>query len=66
MPDLDDVNPPTDSLPVIAAIDDAAAQNGHGDVQAEELNYDEQFYPARPSRLRPRARLRVCSLRIAT
>ena len=28
-------------------------------MQAEELNFDEQFYPARPARLRPRARLRV-------
>src|SRR3954454_24439780 len=37
--------------------------DSHGDrytdVHAEELNYDEQFYPARPSRLRPRARLRM-------
>ena len=27
--------------------------------EASEISYDEQFYPARPRRLRPRARLRL-------
>ena len=29
-----------------------------GPHEPSEITYDEQFYPARPKRLRPRARLR--------
>ena len=35
---------------------DAAPEAHH---EASEISYDEQFYPARPRRLRPRARLRL-------
>ena len=66
MADIEDVDVQTDDLPVTAgepALNGTAVNgtevDGHTDVQAEELNFDEQFYPARPARLRPRARLRM-------
>jgi trehalose synthase len=34
------------------------ATEGGGPHEPSEITYDEQFYPARPTRLRPRARLR--------
>ena len=59
--DVEDVDVQTDELPGTAGHPgvDGVALDGQPDVQAEELNYDEQFYPARPARLRPRARLRM-------
>ena len=59
--DVEDVDVQTDELPGTAGhpVVDGVALDGQPDVQAEELNYDEQFYPARPARLRPRARLRM-------
>jgi len=59
--EIDDAEIQTVVLPVIAkgpALD-GASEDGQTDAHAEELNFDEQFYPARPARLRPRARLRV-------
>ena len=59
--DVEDVDVQTDELPGTAGhpVVDGVALDGQPDVQAEELNYAEQFYPARPARLRPRARLRM-------
>ena len=71
MADIEDVDVQTDELPATTAHPvhngtgpdgtgpDGTGGDGHAEVQAEELNFDEQFYPARPARLRPRARLRM-------
>ena len=37
---------------------DTAPDADHEAHERSEISYDEQFYPARPRRLRPRARLR--------
>jgi trehalose synthase len=59
--DVEDVDVQIDELSETAGhpLVDGVALDSQLDVQAEELNYDEQFYPARPARLRPRARLRM-------
>ncbi|RDV44082.1 maltose alpha-D-glucosyltransferase [Leifsonia sp. ku-ls] len=42
---------------------DATADQAEADAPPEEITYDEQLYPARPRRLRPRANLRGGSIR---
>ena len=72
MPDLD--TGIRDELPVAATSVDRVnerAEKPNPSVDAEdsathepsEVSYDEQFYPARPRRLRPRARLRLFARR---
>ena len=61
--DIEDVDVQTDELPATTGQSGpTTAMNGQADVQAEEVSFDEQFYPARPRRLRPRARLRLFAL----
>jgi trehalose synthase len=48
----------TDDVPDVAEAEASGAEHG-----ASEITYDEQLYPARPRRLRPRANLRGGSLR---
>ncbi|HLT61636.1 MAG TPA: maltose alpha-D-glucosyltransferase [Microlunatus sp.] len=65
--DLSADEPPAEGPPADrAAEEDEPGQGGPGadedeDPVVTEINYDEQFYPARPQRLRPRARLRDLS-----
>ena len=57
--EIDDVDVQSDELPATNGQSAYDGDDSQADVHAEELNFDEQFYPARPARLRPRARLRV-------
>jgi len=57
--EIDDVDVQSDELPATNGQSAHDGDDSQADVHAEELNFDEQFYPARPARLRPRARLRV-------
>ena len=57
--EIDDVDVQSEDLPATNGQSAHDGDDSQADVHAEELNFDEQFYPARPARLRPRARLRV-------
>ena len=65
MADIEDVDVQTDDFPVAAGNGfngtavNGTGLDGHTDVQAEELNFDEQVHRGWLARLRPRARLRM-------